>query len=731
VILLAVVATNSLPDIIFFDPDGVPVTANFINFVFGNTGGVRLAKSGVYTLGLFQQSGVTDYVFSFNLAKGGANQREAGDGPETLVPGQPVGGHIDRADFDTFSFSAASNDVVHAILKRTGDFRSPYLYLYGPNGTWLGSFSGGPNDTRISNFRLTASGIYTLAVFDGASGGSFDYQLTFHLANGGTSQNEPDDGPEFLEAGQSSGGHLALADYDSFTFSATSNDVAILTVLPTNGVACCPGIFLYGPDGVPITANLTNFGVARTATVRLPMSGVYTLGLLEQVGVMDYVVSFHLAKGGANQREAGDGPEAIAAGQITGGHIGPADYDSFTFNAASNEVLYLTVLRTNGPGAFPYIYLYDPNGTAVIGGSSGSNDARIVNRRLTSTGTYRLLILDDRLQETFDYLVTFNLAQGGINLREDGDGGEVILPGQTVSGHIQPGDYDTFTFSAASNDVIYATVRRKVGPGDFPYIYLYDPDGAVILNGFTSIMDYVHIPGLRLARNGTYTLAVLDDKMTEQFDYSVSLILIPGPNATDPGDGAAFLAAGESRVANLSPGDLDGFSVRAIAGDLLDVTLRSISGPARYPVLRIHAPNGAIVGLDIQLTNARVRLPCVQQSGNYTILVWDDTFGESMTYQLELRQSPVVPRSDGTNQFLAACACADRVVIRWETNAQAAGFQLETTSLAPDDSWPAWMDSAEWKPVNEPYLVISDHFYFVDSVSQTNRFYRLRRPSPP
>src|SRR5436309_1591960 len=83
---------------------------------------------------------------------------------------------------------------------------------------------------------------------------------------------------------------------------------------------------------------------------RLTKTGSFSI--VVRACALDYTLSLHDAlpifAAGVNLREAGDAPEPIAFGQISGGHIGLADLDTYTFTAASNDVISVAQIgRTN------------------------------------------------------------------------------------------------------------------------------------------------------------------------------------------------------------------------------------------------------------------------------------------------------------------------------------------------------------------------------------------------
>ena len=328
--------------------------------------------------------------------------------------------------------------------------------------------------------------------------------------------------------------------------------------------------------------------------------------------------------------------------------------------------------------------------------------------------------------DSFGYTITFNFAKGGVNQREGSDGPEALLPGQTGYGHINTNDYDTFTFTGASNDVLFLTVFLTTGPGTNPYLYLYDPDGEVITEGNAN-WYLAYVRNMRLTKTGTYTVGVRHIGYNDSFGYEISALKIPGPNATDPGDGLYTLSPAETRSAHLSAGDLDAFEIKVIAGDTLNVSLRITAGSGGNPVLHIYGPDANLISTVSGPTMARIRLQCVSQTGAYTVVIHDDGYDETYDYQLTLDQYPVVPPSDGLNQYLAICDCTNRVVVRWETGAQPMGFVLEAIPAINNTSGLEWMLSPDWTPVVAPFQVIADHFYFTESPTNATKFYRLRK----
>src|SRR5437773_597135 len=75
------------------------------------------------------------YLLSLTKLAGGVNQREAGDDPEPILPGQISRGQIGLADMEACTRSGAVTDVITCALLRTnGTSGNPTLSVYDPQG---------------------------------------------------------------------------------------------------------------------------------------------------------------------------------------------------------------------------------------------------------------------------------------------------------------------------------------------------------------------------------------------------------------------------------------------------------------------------------------------------------------------------------------------------------------------------------------------------------------------
>jgi hypothetical protein len=187
----------------------------------------------------------------------------------------------------------------------------------------------------------------------------------------------------------------------------------------------------------------------------------------------------------------------VSFGQTVSGTITAGEEETYTFSAITGNKVIIRMTQTSG-NFWPYIRLFDPEGTE-IGSNHGGTNVEIISISLPSTGSYTI-IADDY----------FGTLSGGYNLtleRLTPGTGSAISFGQTKSGNLVIGDLDSHVFSAsAGNKVI---IRMSTTSGYLsPYIRLFDPAGTEIGSDWGS--TNAEIISILLPSTGTYTIIATD-----------------------------------------------------------------------------------------------------------------------------------------------------------------------------------------------------------------------------
>ncbi len=172
----------------------------------------------------------------------------------------------------------------------------------------------------------------------------------------------------------------AAGEKDEYTFTAAANDVVTVRVRKTSGTFT-PYFELYNPSGALLWGTSSEYMGTLTA------AGTYKILVRDSgnVNTGGYVVYLEKLKGPCNV------VADLACEQVVSGSIGtgqdPPPWRVYTFTAGVNDAVAMRVRNTSGGSFFPYIELYDPNGTYLTESSQ-------IDRTLTVAGTYTLLVKD-------------------------------------------------------------------------------------------------------------------------------------------------------------------------------------------------------------------------------------------------------------------------------------------------------------------------------------------------
>jgi len=207
--------SNFGPFLEVFEPGGTRVTSNSGS---NSTNVAHTASvSGNFTVTLqdasFTPDGTGNYEIYFTLSKGPFTV-PSGDEGGSISSGERHIGTIDLGDMDLWSFEASAGEGIRlAVGEISGSGFAPFLLLYGPDGSLLGSNSG----TSSADVVLTAAvaGTYTVLVQDGTSDvtGTGAYELFLSVLGREFSVPLGDEGGS-ISSGERHTGTINLGDME-------------------------------------------------------------------------------------------------------------------------------------------------------------------------------------------------------------------------------------------------------------------------------------------------------------------------------------------------------------------------------------------------------------------------------------------------------------------------------------------------------------------------------------
>jgi hypothetical protein len=203
---------------------------------------------------------------------------------------------------------------------------------------------------------------------------------------------------------------------------------------------------------------------------------------------------------------------------------------------------------------------------------------------------------------------------------------------------LQVGGLDAWTFTSTKNDGIALSLAKALGNGDttfYPWLRLKGPDGSLLRESYAVYSDTNSVDvDQRAPQTGVYTVLVANRNSSQigSAGYVLTLAKTAGPYSVSAGDEGGPLTNG-AHSGVLTVGDLDAWTVQAVANDSIVVSLGKVPGDSNlYPWIRLKGPDGSLlresyaVYSDTNSVDVDQRAPL---TGTYTVLVANRNSGQA------------------------------------------------------------------------------------------------------
>jgi hypothetical protein len=416
-------------------------------------------------------------------------------------------------EVDSFTFTAESGDVVLVRVGVTAGTMKPLVRLNDPDGTEI--CKGGTSyaqGAEIEQCRLSQSGTHTITVTDYRATQTGTYNLFLQRLN------QPAAATTITLAATTPAPIQAVAEADSYTLTATANDIILLRVGVTAGTMK-PLLRVFDPAGTKLCSAGNSYSTgAEIAYCALPQSGTYTILVNDYTAIKSGTYNLYVQR----LNNPAD-PVALTVGTTHPAAIqAVAEADSYSLAANANDVVLLRAGITAGD-MNPLVRVFGPDGvvTCTAGNAYGPG-IEIEQCLVPRAGRYTILISDHRGVRT-----------GSYNLHVQ----RLVVPtstvpvfhGDTMNANIQAAaEADTYTWIAGENDTIQ--VRMAVTGGDTrPSVRVYDPDGVRVCTATSPYGDSAEIASCLLPRSGVYAIMATDARVTGTGAYQLSLTCLTTP----------------------------------------------------------------------------------------------------------------------------------------------------------------------------------------------------------
>ncbi len=335
------------------------------------------------------------------------------------------------------------------------------------------------------------------------------HKLYFTLAPGANQERRA------LSPGGVVSDRIDEGELDSYTFTAQTGEGIVMRLTDVSAGPLLPAFNVYDPSGA-VVARAENTDVAAT-NFTTQASGTFTVVVYDAsngaAATGPYNLYFTRAPGA-------DKGGALSPGGVVSGQIVEGAIDSYTFSAQAGEGVQLRVTDVSAGPLLPGFIIYDPTGAAV--GQAVGEDVAGFNLSAPASGTFTVVVFDGTNGATGTglYKMYFTLAPGA-------DTGGALSPGSAVSGQIDEGELDSYTFAAQVGDKVTTTVTDTSGSSPLvPTVTVYDPIGTAINEAQDA---NVASSTFTVQKSGTFTVIVGDgsNALASTGPYSLLLSVIP------------------------------------------------------------------------------------------------------------------------------------------------------------------------------------------------------------
>jgi hypothetical protein len=317
------------------------------------------------------------------------------------------------------------------------------------------------------------------------------------------------------------------------------------------------------------------------------------------------------------------GETPIDCGQVVSASISAAaEKDSYRFTASAGDMVTVRARAISGNYAYLNLELYGPTGTLL--GSTYSTSLAQLDRTLTATGTYTVVVRDYSNINTGTYSLTWEKLNGPC-------APTALSCGQVVMGSIANADQmNPYTLTVGDNEVVTIRASRTSGSVT-PRLELYGPAGNLLASAANAITQ-------TLTTGATYTVFVRDDGSINTGGYAIVWHSLVNPCAASIGCGQDVSGTIDGTVSTPPWGI---YSFTASADDVVTVRARAISGNYAYLNLELYGPTGTLLGSTYSTSLAQLDRT-LAATGTYTVVVRDYSNINTGTYSLNW-QKPGCP----------------------------------------------------------------------------------------
>ena len=534
------------PWIRIYGPDGALLAAGSDDF--NEVVSLVAPSAGTYKIDLASLTGQSG-KYNFGYATMPAIQNRA-----PVKSGFNYTGTLAAGGLEVFPIHGVAGGGMVATMgdhARSYNAVDPLIYIFGPDGTLLGSASDDFNSVR--SVTATKTGTHYVVATSRSTTSSGEGKITVGAASTGAATVR-----DLVKSGFNYTGTLAAGGLEVFPIHGVAGGGMVATMgdHARSYNAVDPLIYIFGPDGTLLGSASDDFNSVRSVTAT--KTGTH------------YVVA-------TSRSTTSSGEGKITVGAASTGAATVRDLVKSGFNytgtlaAGGLEVFPIHgvagggIVATMGDHARSYnavdplIYIFGPDGTLLGSASDDFNSVRSVTA--TKTGTHYVVATSRSTTSSGEGKITVGAASVPTG-HLAGPGNGKLIDDKTIHSTLEPGGVEVYSFSTAAGERIFVRaidLANSYNAVD-PYVQVYSPDGTLLSGSsddFETRIDvqakqsgvhYVVLSSRSGAGGGAYSIEAFIKPLNSDDAIDDGSAPQPQPNldVSDPGHGSADFDANGS-----------------------------------------------------------------------------------------------------------------------------------------------------------------------------------------
>ncbi|MEM9917705.1 MAG: GEVED domain-containing protein [Bacteroidota bacterium] len=516
-----------------------------------------------------------------------------------------------------YTFEAAAGDAIVLRMRGNKNGVDACLRLLDPNGLEIAAeCSTGLAEIRTS---LPLSGTYKVLAYDNNHNDTGDFGISLELLN------QPFYA-EKLTCQAAVVGELKHNGAAKMYALPLEVGEVIRLIVQGGDAGIEPILELYDESGQEVAVSKRDKGRAQITAFVVPETGTYALLMTDENGndLGLFEIGFqYLNKSSACAITMGCS-EAIAASLDS-----EVELDVYRFDAAAGEHI-VAKMRSDEDNIEPLLELYDSEGNLLASDAPTFGTASINNFAITETGTYTLLVSDQRYNDVGDYSLSFlklNSVECGAKIDCD----------QTIEATLEErAEVDTYVFDGIEGDRLVVFMRGGVKELEAS-MELYDEDGELVAAS-ESMGRLARIGAVSLPSTGKYTLLAKDANNNDVGNYFLTMRYANEPECAE-------LASCETnsevhRLETLAAVDV--YTVECTeVGQSISVLLKEVDDFLE-PHMEFYNPRGRRLLSNDGRDSVSFKNVKLTELGVYSIFVMDHEGNDLAEYTLNVTGDPIL-----------------------------------------------------------------------------------------